>query len=138
MILLPYYITKKELPIGCTMWTLWIFMASSGKELWRTDDARETIVEEYFHENGLFGEEKPVGREDVFAYRIDRTATKMSDFHTWSDSFTKPCDHLWRPFFWIGETCGKTDSWGWKEEVDRLKVDPFVTIGELWNLVAEV
>jgi len=113
-------------------------MASSGKELWKTDDPRETIVQEYFNDNGIFGEEK-ITREDIFAYQVDRTRTTLSDFHTWADTLAKKsCEHVWRPFFWIGESCGKPDSWGWKEEVDQLKLDPFFTIGEIWGLLAEV
>jgi hypothetical protein len=138
-ILVPYYITEKTLPIGCTIWTLWIFMESSGKSLWTTEDGRDTLIREYLNENGIFGEEQP-SVEPFLLYKVDTEKTQMKDFHTWSDILahqdTKP-EHVWRPFFWIGDSMyGKVDPWGWTEEVGALKLDTFHTMGQVWQLIA--
>ena len=138
MILLPYYITEKPLPIGCKVWTLWIFMASAGKTLWKTDDEdRETVIREYLNENGIFGEE--MSSSDPFLmYKVDTEKTQIKDFHTWTDVLLKQAtpDHAWRPFFWLGETSySEVDSWGWKEEVAGTKVEMY-TMGQIWELIS--
>jgi len=137
MIILPYYITEKTLSLGCKMWTLWIFMSSSGKELWKADadETPDQIVKEYLNDNGIVGDVQESSRKDMLLYKVNREKTNMKDFHTWADSLSGEMEHVWRPFFWIGEVCGETDSWGWKEEVDTLKLDPLHTIGEIWSVV---
>lgn len=139
MILIPYYITEKSLPIGCTLWTLWIFMAGSGKTLWKTDDQDiDTIVREYLHENGIFGLQQLQQQQNSFLlYKVDTERTKLTDFHRWSDVLSEStAEHVWRPFIWIGERLGQSDSWGWKEEVSGLKLDTFHTMGQIWEMVA--
>jgi hypothetical protein len=139
MILIPYYSTEKSLSIGCKISTLWLFMAAGGREIWKVDDTTETILREYFNENGLFGQHIPTSRSDVVLYKVDTEKTKLSDFHTWSDALstgTEP-DHLWRPFFWLGEgSPGEIDRWGWKEEVSATRFAPFDSMADIWDLVA--
>jgi len=137
MILLPYYITEKTLPIGCKVWTLWICMAASGKELWKTDETDPSeIINEYFTENGIFGTHQP-SDPPFLVYKIDRDTTRLADFHTWADVLSKKTpEHVWRPFYWIGEKQGAVDSWGWKEELTSVKLDPLHTIGEIWEIIS--
>ena len=154
MIILPYYITEKSLPIGCTLWTLWIFMAGSGKTLWKTDDEDTTaIIREYLTENGIFGLQMQMQQQmqqqpSFLLYKVDTTKTQLNDFHRWSDVLgstnsqdadSKDADspeHVWRPFFWLGNRLGQADSWGWKEEVSGLKLDQFHTMGQIWEMVS--
>lgn len=143
MQILPYYITERKLPIGCTFWTLWIFLASSGNEVWTTDegDTKETVVQEYLIDNGLFGEEKQTSIKDMLLYKVDTTKTNLKDFHTWSDKLSNDTsvENVWRPFFWIGDSMyGERDTWGCKEEVDQLKLGKFKNIGEIWKVLRDV
>jgi hypothetical protein len=138
MILLPYYITEKTLPIGCKVWTLWIFMSSAGKTFWKTEDEdRETVIREYLNENGIFGEELP-SSDPFLMYKVDTEKTQIQDFHTWADILSTRAnpDHAWRPFFWLGESSySQVDRWGWKEEVNMAKIDMY-TMGQIWELIA--
>jgi len=147
MILVPYYITEKSLPIGCTLWTLWIFMAGSGKTLWKTDDQdTSTIIREYLNENGIFGMQLQLQQPSFLLYKVDTDKTQLNDFHRWSDVLASTDskdskdahspEHVWRPFFWIGDQLGQSDSWGWKEEVGGLKLDQFHTMGQIWEMVS--
>lgn len=131
MILIPYYITEKSLSIGCKITTLWVFLADSGRQLWRVDEDSD-IEKEYCNDNGMFGTlSKP--RDDILLYKIDKEKTTIADFHTWADVLAGATpDHAWRPFFWLGEP-GQNDRWGWKEEMSlKLGTLPLV---ELWEMV---
>lgn len=138
MILIPYYTTEKTLSIGCKMSTLWIFMAAAGKEIWKVDDEVETVIREYFNDNGIFGEQMPTARSDVLLYKVDTKKTNIADFHTWTDvlSTGSQPDHVWRPFFWLGEGFGQIDRWGWKEELSTARFTPFDSMAHIWELVA--
>lgn len=139
MILLPYYITEKKLPIGCTLTTLWLFLASGGTDLWKVDEEhvnmdRSTIVQEYMVENGLHGELR-TSPEPYLVYKVDTHATNMKEFHTWSDILAgQSAENVWRPFFWIGDGVSEKDAWGWKEEADTLKVG-FYSMGDVWKVL---
>ena len=141
MILIPYYTTEKTLSIGCKVSTLWIFMAAAGKEVWKVDtDAPETLIREYLNENGIFGKHIPSSRSDFLLYKIDTEKTTLADFHSWVDVLstdTEP-DHVWRPFFWLGEQFGQIDRWGWKEELSEARVGSsgqFISMADIWDLV---
>lgn len=140
MILLPYYTTEKKLPIGCTLTTVWIFLASGGNDLWKVDDEhasldKETIVQDYLVENGLHGELRS-STEKYVVYKVDPKATNMKEFHTWTDTLAgENAPNVWRPFFWIG-TLGEQDAWGWKEEADTLKLG-FQTMGHVWKVLRD-
>ena len=154
MILLPYYMTEKKLPIGCTMTTLWLFLTGGGGELWKVDEEhaslpRETIVQEYLVENGLHGDLRS-SPENYLVYKVDPKKTAMKDFHMWSDALEgQDVQNVWRPFFWLGASAPdnsapdnsgpdarEKDAWGWKEEVDTLKVG-FQPMGDIWKVLRD-
>ena len=144
MILLPYYTTEKKLPIGCTITTLWLFLTAGGADLWKVDEEhatlpRETIVQEYLIENGLHGDLR-TSPENYLVYKVDPKKTVMKDFHMWSDVLDgQDVQNVWRPFFWIGSEVGaalEKDAWGWKEEVDTLKVG-FQPMGDIWKVLRD-
>ena len=118
-------------------------MAGSGKSLWKTDD-EDDIVREYLNENGLFGVQMMDQNQNnsFVLYKVDPEKTQLKDFHRWSDILsadrkdtTEIPEHVWRPFFWVGERLGQVDACGWKEEVSRLKLDQFYTMGQIWEMV---
>lgn len=124
-------------------------MAGSGKTLWKTEDEDTTaIIREYLTENGIFGlqQQLQMRQPSFLLYKVDTTQTQLNDFHRWSDVLgstnsqdadtkDRP-EHVWRPFFWLGNRLGQADSWGWKEEVSGLKLDQFHTMGQIWEMVS--
>jgi hypothetical protein len=132
MILIPYYLTEKSLSIGCKLTTMWMFMADSGKHLWKIDLDEKNIEKDYCNDNGIFGTlSNP--KDNIFMYKVDTEKTAIADFHTWSDVLAGATpDHAWRPFFWLGERVGEKDGWGWKEEIDfKFDAVPLVDIWEM-------
>lgn len=139
MYLIPFFIEEpKELSLGCKMWTAWIFTSNGGKDIWTTDTSMQSALDE-FVSNNLYGTCIPSSRKDIVLYKIDTTKTCVADFYTWTDMLkgTACCDEVWRPFFWVGNTMGEVDEWGWGEELKELRIGKFGSVESLWKVLRE-
>jgi hypothetical protein len=144
MFIIPFYITEKEIPLGFTMDTAWIFMTHGGKEVWSVDETDcSFIIKEYLDSNNIYGTHIQTTRKDVLLYRVDIEKTKLSDFYTWNDILTGvTCNtEIWRPIFWIRSpttSCSDTkDEWGWEEEIKELNIGKFGKMDTLWKVLRE-
>ncbi len=104
MYLVPYYIRSKD---GDTTKTIqvtvaWVFMKENGAKLWKTEhpnEKLETIVQEYFYENGFYGTVKKVTTDTLY-FEVDTKKTMVDDYYRWLDDVDESTD-IWRPWFFL-------------------------------------
>jgi len=142
MYLIPFFIEEPKITsLGCKMWTVWVFTSKGGKEIWQTEKRKvDTIVQEEFLNNNLYGSVIPTIQKDVLLYKIDTEATNISEFYTWKDMLqgTSCHEEIWRPFFWVGTSrYGETDEWGWEDEAKEIRLGPFGTVDTLWKVLRD-
>lgn len=154
MYIIPFYMKSKEIPLGFTMDTAWIFMSHGGKEIWSVNETdSEFIIKEYLDSNNIYGTHIQTSRKDVLLYRVDIEKTQLSDFYTWNDMITgTTCStEIWRPIFWIRspdcppskdsqaskDSAPSKDEWGWEEEIKELSVGKFGKMDTLWKVLRE-
>lgn len=135
MLIVPYTLHSESK----SFWTLWIFL-SNGKTVWETDEeicSEQFIVENYLTPNGLFGKVRKIINGTLY-FELDER-TNINNFYTWAEFLEKeaeiPKTDLFRPFFWLGESIGERDDWGWYEECEEVSIGK-MGLNKIWVEIA--
>ena len=135
MLIVPYTLSQNSK----NLWNLWVFL-SNGKTIWETDEeicSAQFIVENYLNPNGLFGIVRKIVDGTLY-FELD-TTTNINNFYTSTEFLEKEAEipkiDLFRPFFWVGESMGQRDDWGWYEECEEISLGR-LRLSEVWVQIA--
>jgi hypothetical protein len=137
MFIIPYYIEESKSKAGFKMWKAWVFLANGGKEIWETDEdcSAQEVIEEYLTPNGFTG--KTLEKNGCLLMTIDKS-TDFSELYTWKEFLQQekgvPAVPVLKPFFWIGDTPGIVDDWGWNEQCESVNLGRFGSLAKLWDM----
>lgn len=149
MFIVPYYIEKPVKSKVFTTWKAWVFLGNGGTQVWMSEadqseaedatsqeDKVKDIVENYLTPNGFTGKTRYEKKANCLYMEIS-PKTDFSDLYTWTemlkDAKDIPNEFILRPFVWIGDTPGKSDEWGWREQCEKVGLGSYGTIATLWH-----
>ncbi len=144
MFILPYVLEDyKQGSSEFSIRTLWLFLTQNGTALWETDEkgklSHDFVVREYLHANGFYGKVKCVKQNTMF-FEVDSSKTNMDNFYIWTDEGLTEDSEVWRPFFYLTESCSAPSQqhWGWKEQTQSIRLGRFGTLDAIWDIVLAV